>query len=117
MDLGQFCRLNRPSRWAGAVAPSQSAIELPMDLVAALDGLLTHLARLGALECDVMLGAKPFSHGLEALTGPGKQGTKRVKGGPIVTVSDALIGHAKLLPLGVRCEETSALLWVIEPGA
>jgi hypothetical protein len=31
-----------------------------MDLIAALDGLITHLARLGALEFDVMISAQPF---------------------------------------------------------
>jgi len=31
-----------------------------MDLVAAVDGLLTHRTGLGALEFDVMIGTQPF---------------------------------------------------------
>jgi hypothetical protein len=45
---------------ASSVAPSQTARELAMDLRVALDGLITHLARLGALSFDVMISAQPF---------------------------------------------------------
>jgi hypothetical protein len=68
---------------AGSVAPLQSAIELTMDLVATLDSLIAHFTRLGALECDVMIGAKPFQHSIEALTRPWKQETKIVDGAAI----------------------------------
>jgi prophage tail gpP-like protein len=73
-----------------------------VDLVAVLDGLIAHLARLGALQFDLMIGTKPFQHGIEALTRPGKQVTKTVDGGPIVTFSDAVIDRLKLLALGLR---------------
>ncbi len=73
-----------------------------MDLVAVLDGLITHLARLGALECDVMIGTKPFHHGIEALTRPGKQVTKLGDGDPIVAFVEAVISGLKLLTLGLR---------------
>jgi hypothetical protein len=54
------------------MAPPQPAIELAMDMVAVFNGLIAYLARLGALEFDLMLGAKPLQHGIEALTRPGK---------------------------------------------
>ena len=51
--------------------PPQSAIELAIDLVTVLDGGIAHLARLGALKIDLMISAKPFQHGIKALTRPG----------------------------------------------
>jgi hypothetical protein len=67
---------------AGLSPPSQSAIELAMDLVTVLDGLIAQLARLGALQFDLMIGTQPFQHGIKALTRPGKQGTQTVDSGP-----------------------------------
>ena len=73
-----------------------------MDMVAVFNGLIAYLARLGALEFDLMLGAKPLQHGIEALTRPGKQVTKMGDGSPFVTFSDAPIGSLKLTTLGLR---------------
>lgn len=73
-----------------------------MDVVAVWDGGIAHVARLGALEFDVMIGAKPFYHGIEVLTRPGKQVTQTVDGSPIVTLSDAPIRRLKLLALTLR---------------
>ena len=87
---------------ARLVVPPQSAIELAMDMVAVLDGGIAHVARLGALKVDLMIGAKPFSHGIEALTRPGKQGTKLVDGGPAMVFVEASIGRLKLLTLRLR---------------
>ena len=53
-----------------SVTPPQSMIELAVDLVARLDGVVAHRARLDAIEFDVMFGAKGFDHSIEALTGP-----------------------------------------------
>ena len=87
---------------ARSMAPSQSTIELAVDLVALLDGLLAHVARLSALEVDLLIGPKGFDHGIEALTGPWHQLTKLVDGDPIVAFVEAMIGVVKLLPLGLR---------------
>jgi hypothetical protein len=73
-----------------------------MDMVAVLNGWIAYLARLGALEFDLMLGAKPLQHGIETLTRPWKQVTKMVDSSPIVTLSDTLISGLKLLALGLR---------------
>ena len=67
-----------------------------------MNGLIAYLARLGALEFDLMRGAKPLQHGIETLPRPWKQVTKMVDGSPIVTLSDALISRLKLLALGLR---------------
>jgi hypothetical protein len=72
-----------------------------MDLVAVLEGLIAHLARLGALTVALMIGAKPFQHGIEALTRPGKQVTKLGDGGPAVGFVEASIGCLKLLTLSL----------------
>ncbi len=90
------------------IAPLRSAIELDMDMVAVLNGLMAYLVRLGA---------KPLQHGIETLTRPWKQVTKMVDGSPIVTRSDALISRLKLLALGLRLYESGQLLLVIEPIA
>jgi hypothetical protein len=49
-----------------------------------------------------MISAKPFQHGIEALTWPGKQLPKTVDIDPIVAFSDTSIGRLKLLALGLR---------------
>ncbi len=102
MAGGRFLRSQPTQPPAGSVVPPQSAIELAVDLVAVLDGLIAYRGRLGALEFDLMVGAKPFQHGIETLTRPWKQVTKLVDGGPIATLSDASIGRLKLLALGLR---------------
>ena len=102
---------------ARSVAPSQSAIELAVDLVAVLDSWIPHLARLSALEFDVMIGTKSFDHRIKALTRPWQQLTKPMDRDPIVAFAEAVIGVLKLSTLGLRLEEPSALLLVIEPGA
>jgi hypothetical protein len=117
MAVGHVVRSKSGLLTARSVAPPQATIELAMDLVAVLDVCIAHLAGLGALEFDVMIGAKPLQHGIEALTRPGKQVTKMGDGDPIVTPSDARIGRVKLLTLGLRLEESGQLLLVIEPGA
>ena len=65
---------------SGSIPPSQAAIELAMDLVARLEGLLAHLARLGALEFELAFGPKGFDHRIEVLTRPRHQLTKLVDG-------------------------------------
>jgi hypothetical protein len=82
--------------------PPQSAIDLTVDLVALLEGLPAHLARLGALEFELAFGPKGFDHRIEVLTRPRHQLTKLVDGDPIVAFVKALIGMVKLLPLGLR---------------
>ena len=88
-----------------------------MNLVARLEGLLAHLARLGALEFDLMIGAKGFDHRIEALTRPWHQLTKPVDGDPIVAFAEAVIGALKLPTLGLRFSEPGTLLLVVEPVA
>lgn len=102
MAGGRFWRSQPTLTPAGSVVPPQSAIELAMDLVAVLDGWIAHLGRLGALQFDLRVGAKPFQHGIEALTRPWKQVTKLVNRGPIATFRDASIDRLKLLALGLR---------------
>ena len=84
------------------VMPPQSMIELAVDLVARLDGIVAHLAGLGALEFDLMLGAKGFDYRIEALTGPRYQLAKAMDGDPIVAFAETEIGTLKLLTLGLR---------------
>jgi len=48
-------------------------IELAVDLVERLDGVVAHLAGLDTLKFDLMLGAKGFNYCIEALTGPRDQ--------------------------------------------
>ncbi len=102
MAVSRFLRCKPVLPMMRSVAPPQSARELAMDMRAVLDGLIAYLARLGALKFDLMIGAKPFQHGIEVLPRPGKQLTKMGDGGPIVTLSDAPIGSVKLLTLGLR---------------
>ena len=117
MAVDPFWRLQLTMPTVRSVAPSQSAVELAMDMVAALDGFIAQLAQLGSLKFDLMIGAKSFQHGIKALTRPWKQGTKMVDGGPIVRLSDAAIHRLKLLTLGLGLCESSQLLLVIEPIA
>jgi hypothetical protein len=77
-------------------------IELAVDLVACLDGVVAHLAGLGTLEFDLMLGAKRFDHRIEALTGPRNELAKAIDGDPILAFAEAEIGTLKLLTLGLR---------------
>jgi hypothetical protein len=88
-----------------------------MDVVAGLDGCIAHVARLGALDFDVLIGAQPFSHSIAVLTRPGKQVSKTVDGGPIMMLSDAPISRLKLLALTLRVAESGQLLLVSEPVA
>lgn len=102
---------------ACSVAPSPSALELAVDRVALLESWIAHLTRLGALEFDLMIGAKGFDHRIEALTRPWHQLTKPVDGDPIVAFAEAVIGALKLPTLGLRFSEPGTLLLVVEPVA
>ena len=73
-----------------------------MDLVTLLEGLVTHLGRRGAVEFHVMIGAKSFQNGIEALTRPWKELTKPVDGDPSGVGAEALIGRLEVLALGLR---------------
>ena len=84
------------------MTPSQSVIELAVDLVAGVDGVFTHLAGLNALEFDLVIGAQRFDHSVEALTGPWHQLTQVIDGDPLVACAEAVIGAVKLLTLDVR---------------
>ena len=77
----------RPTRHA--VTPPQSVIELAVDLVAGFDGVCTHLAGRSALECDLVIGAQGFDHGVEALTGPWHQLTQVIDGDPLAAFAEA----------------------------
>ena len=88
-----------------------------MDLVAVLEGLIAHPARLRPLQFDLMVGAKPFQHGIKTLTRPGQQITKLVDSSPIATFGKASIGGLKLLAWSLRVQEPCQLLLVIEPAA
>src|SRR5687768_15323069 len=79
--------------------PSQSMIELAVDLVASFDGVFTHLAGLSALEFNLMIGAQGFDHGVDALAGPWHQLTQVVDGDPLMAFAEAVIGVLKLLTL------------------
>ena len=87
---------------ARSVTPPQSIIELAVDLVARLDGVVAHLAGLGTLGFDLMLGPKRFDHCIEALTGPWNELAKAIDGDPIVAFAEAEIGTLKLFTLGLR---------------
>ncbi len=73
-----------------------------MDIIAVLDGLGAQGATLGTLQLHVMISAKPFQHGIKALTRPGKQLTKTGDVDPIVALSDTPIDRVKLRALGLR---------------
>ena len=73
MGIGCFLGASAVISTIRSTAPSQSAIELTVNLIALLEGLLAHLVRLGALQFDLMIGAKGFHHRIEALTGPCRQ--------------------------------------------
>jgi hypothetical protein len=88
-----------------------------VDLVTLLEALVTHLGRRGAVEFHVMIGAKSFQNGIEALTRPWKQLTKPVDGDPSVVGAETLIGRLELLTLGLRLYEPCQLLLGIEPVA
>ena len=88
-----------------------------MDMVTVLDSFIAHLARLGSRKFDVMIGAKPFSHGIKALTRPWEQVTKMAYGSPLGMLGDAAIDRVKLLTLGLWLYEPSQLLLMIEPSA
>ena len=60
MAVSRFLRSQPALPTVRLVGPPQSAIELAMDVVAVLDGWIVHLARLGALKFNLMIGAKPF---------------------------------------------------------
>lgn len=77
-------------------------IELAVDLIARLDGVVAHLAGLGTLEFDLMLGAKRFDHCIEALTGPRNQLPKSRDSDPTVAFAEAEIGTLKLFTLSLR---------------
>ena len=102
MALGRFWRCKASVPTACSVTPSESVIELAVDLVTLLDRLIAHLARLDALEFDLMIGAKGFDHRIEALTGPWHQLTKPMDSDPFVAFAEAVIGVLKLLTLGLR---------------
>jgi hypothetical protein len=70
MALGRFWRFKVARPIVRSVTPPQSMIELAVDLRALLAGVVAHLAGLGALEFDLMIGTKGFDHCIEALTGP-----------------------------------------------
>ena len=61
-----------------------------------------HLLRLGAVEFDLMIGAKGFDDRIETLTRPWKQLTKPMDGDPALVFREALIGRLELLSLGFR---------------
>lgn len=82
--------------------PSQSAIELTMDVVTRLEGWLAHLVGLGALKFDLMIGTKGFDDPIEVLTRPWHQLPKPVDVYPIVAFVEAVIGVVKLLLLDLR---------------
>ena len=117
MAVDPFWHLQLTLSTVRSVAPSQSAVELAMDMVAVLDGFIAHLTRLGSLKFHLIIGAKPFQHRIKALTRPWEQGTKMGDGSPIVVLRDAAIGRLKLLSLGLGLSESSQLLLVIEPIA
>jgi hypothetical protein len=71
-------------------------------MVTILDGLVTHLGRRGAVEFHLMIGAKSFQNGIEALTRPWKQLTKPVDGDPSVAGAEVLIERLELITLGLR---------------
>jgi hypothetical protein len=73
-----------------------------MDMIAILDSLGAQGAALGTLQLHLMISTKPFQHGIEALTRPGKQLPKTVDIDPIVAFSDTSIDRLKLLALGLR---------------
>jgi hypothetical protein len=83
-------------------SPSQSAIELTVDLVALLEDLFAHLARLGAFELDLPIGTKGFNHSIETLSRPWQQLPKPMDGDPIMAFAETVIGALKLLTLGLR---------------
>jgi hypothetical protein len=99
------------------MAPSQSAIELAVNLITLLDHVIVHLARLGALKVDLMISAKGFDHGIKTLSRPRHQLPKSIDGDPFMTFAEAMIGVVKLLTLGLGLQESSALLLIIEPIA
>jgi hypothetical protein len=102
MAFGRFWQLNvvRPIVCSGT--PSQSVIELAVDLVALLDHVITHLADLGALEFDLVLRTEGFDHRIEALTGPRDELTKAMDGDPLMAFAETVVGTLKLLTLGLR---------------
>src|SRR5688500_20341957 len=83
-------------------SPTEPTIEVAMDMIAVLDSWGAQGAALGTLQLHLMISTKPFQHGIEALTRPGKQLPKTVEIDPIVAFSDTSIGRLKLLALGVR---------------
>ena len=62
--------------------------------------LIAHLAGLGALKFDLMIGAKGFNHCIEALTGPRDQLTKSRDSDPIVAFAEAVIGRFETVDVG-----------------
>jgi len=94
--------LGKSRSTARLATPPQPGIDLAVDLVTLLEGLVTHLGRRGAVEFHVMIGAKSFQNGIEALTRPWKQLTKPVDGDPSVVGAETLIGRLELLTLGLR---------------
>jgi hypothetical protein len=82
--------------------PPQLGIELAVDMIALLDRLLIHLLRLGAVEFDLMIGAKGFDDRIETLTRPWKELTKPMDSDPVLVFREALIGPLELLSLGLR---------------
>ena len=97
--------------------PPQSVIELAVDLVARLDGVVACLTGLSALEFDLAFRPKGFDHRIEALTGPRDQGTQLRDGDPLVAFAQTVIGALKLLTLGLRFQEPGELLLIVEPTA
>ena len=86
---------------ACSLPPSESAIELAVDLVALLEGLLARLTQFGALKFDLLVGTKGFDDPIEALTRPWHELTKLIDRDPIVAFVEAMIGVVKLLLLGL----------------
>src|SRR6188474_1359752 len=78
----------RPIVYSGT--PSQSVIELAVDLVALLDHVITHLADLGALEFDLVLRTEAFDHRIEALMGPRDELTKAMDGDPLMAFAETV---------------------------
>jgi hypothetical protein len=100
----------------GSVAKTELDIEVAVDVVAVLDRLGAQSAGLRALQLDLMIGAKPFDYGIEALTRPAKQRTKPMDRDGVATVAEALISGEKLLAEGLRLDEPGELFLVVKPA-
>ena len=80
-----------------------------MVVVAVLDRLGAQSAGLRTFQLDLMIGAKSFDYGIEALPRPAKQRTKPMDRAGVATVTEALISGEKLLAEGLRLDEPGEL--------